>query len=162
MKSTQCFKKLIFLWLAIIFLPIWMSKQHNRKWWNSLPSSEGSSFWNQFHFACVFPRQQELSLWNTGLIPRVAWAQLWGTRASFHGMECVKLWWTGIKKIRLAVYDSYIPLNLKQGQCHQIKSDNVDPEQGYNHAQFERSHLNGDRKKADVNFFMRKYYIISL
>ena len=43
-------------------------------------------------------------------------------------------------------------MNLKQGQCHQIKSDNVDPEQGYNHAQFERSHFNGDREKADVIF----------
>ena len=30
--STHFFRKLIFLWLHIIFLPIWMSKQHNRKW----------------------------------------------------------------------------------------------------------------------------------
>ena len=47
----QCFRKLIFLWLAIIFSPIWKSKWCNRKWSGSLPSSEGSSFWNRFHLA---------------------------------------------------------------------------------------------------------------
>ena len=46
--------KLIFLWQAIVFLPIWTSKQSNRKWQSSLPSSEGSSFRTQFQFGCVF------------------------------------------------------------------------------------------------------------
>ena len=53
MKSIYpMFQKLIFLWLAIIFLPIWMSRQRNRK--SSLPSLEGCSFWNRFQFGYVF------------------------------------------------------------------------------------------------------------
>ena len=44
----------MFLWVAIIFPPIWMSKQCNRKWQSSLPLSEGSLFWNWFQFGCVF------------------------------------------------------------------------------------------------------------
>ena len=50
----QCFRELIFLWLATIFLWIWTSKQRKRKWKTSLPSSEGGSFWNWFQFGCVF------------------------------------------------------------------------------------------------------------
>ena len=49
----QCFRKLIFLLLAIVFSPIWMSKQWNRKWELS-PFIKRSSFWNQFQFGCVF------------------------------------------------------------------------------------------------------------
>ena len=36
-----------------------------------------------------FPRQQKQSLQNEGLIPQAASSHLLGTRASFHGMECV-------------------------------------------------------------------------
>ena len=42
-----CFRKLIFLWLAIIFSPIWMTKQRSRKWVLSLHRKEvnfGTSF----------------------------------------------------------------------------------------------------------------------
>ena len=34
--------------------PIWTSKQRSRKWQSSLPPLEGSLFWNQFQFGCVF------------------------------------------------------------------------------------------------------------
>ena len=72
MKSIyiQCFRKLIFLWLAIIFSQIWMSKQCHRKWEGFLPSSEGSLFWKWFQFGCVFQYKKS----------RVHW-----TRASFWG-----------------------------------------------------------------------------
>ena len=33
-------------------------------------------------------------------------------------------------------------VTLKQGQSHQTFNENVDPEQGYTHAKFERSHFN--------------------
>ena len=57
MKSIySLLQKLIFLWLAIIFLPIWTSKQCSRKWWSSPPTWEGNSFWNRFQFGCVFLR----------------------------------------------------------------------------------------------------------
>ena len=46
--SIYCFRKLIFLRLAIIFSLIWMSRQCNRKWWSSLPSWRGSLSWNWF------------------------------------------------------------------------------------------------------------------
>ena len=59
---------------TIIFKPIWMAKQRNRKWQSSLPSSEGSSFWKRFQFGCVFEE-------NKSRVCRM--------RASFHGMECV-------------------------------------------------------------------------
>ena len=65
-------QKLIFLWLAIIFLPIWPSKQHNRKWQSSLPSSEGSSFWNRFQFGCAFEDNK---------------SRIRGTRASFRRQQ---------------------------------------------------------------------------
>ena len=84
MKSIYCFRKLIFLWLAIIFSPIWMSKQCSSKWYSSLPSPLGSLFWNQCKFCCVF--QDDISsLLNEGLVPQAAWMQPWGTRASFRG-----------------------------------------------------------------------------
>ena len=65
---------IIFLWLTIVFSPIWTSKQRNRKWKSSLLSSEGSSFWNQFQFGCVFRDNK---------------SRVCETRASFCGMECV-------------------------------------------------------------------------
>ena len=37
-----------------------------------------------------------------------------------------------------AVFISNTPVTLKQSQSHQTYSDNADPEQGYNHAKFER------------------------
>ena len=46
------------------------------------------------------------------------------------------------KKTQLTVYISYIPVTLKQSQGHQTYHENVDPEQDYNHAKFERSHFN--------------------
>ena len=42
------------------------------------------------------------------------------------------------------------PVTLKQSQGHQTYHDNVDPEQGYNHAKFERSCLNGFQEKANI------------
>ena len=37
---------------------------------------------------------------------------------------------------------STTPVTLKQSQGHQTYHENVDPEQGYSHAIFERSHFN--------------------
>ena len=82
--------KLLFLWLAIIFLPIWTSKQYNRKWWSAFPSSEGSLFWNRFQFCCVFQENESRVHGTRDFIPWAAWAQLQGMRALSRGTECVK------------------------------------------------------------------------
>ena len=46
---------------------------------------------------------------------------------------------------------------LKQGQGHQIYNDNVDNEQGYNFAKFERSRFNDLREKKEKSqlFFFK-------
>ena len=43
---------------------------------------------------------------------------------------------------QFALYDSYTPVTLKQGQGHQAWNELVDPKQGYNHAKFERPPFN--------------------
>ena len=52
-----------------------------------------------------------------------------------------------------AAYISDTPVNLKQCQGHQTYHDNVDSNQGYNRAKFERSCFNGVQVKANVFFF---------
>ena len=53
MKSLYpMLQKTNFLWIAIVFPLIWVSKQRNRESQSSLPSTEGNSFWNWF--GCVF------------------------------------------------------------------------------------------------------------
>ena len=54
---------------------------------------------------------------------------------NYKGQEC--------KKTRFAVYISDTPVTLKQGQHHQSHHENVDPDQGQDHAKFERSHFHG-------------------
>ena len=45
--------------------------------------------------------------------------------------------------MQCTVYISNTPVTLKQSQGHQTYTDNVGPKEGYNHARFERSGLNG-------------------
>ena len=46
-------------------------------------------------------------------------------------------------------------MTLIQSQGHQSYNENVDPEQDYTHAKFERSCSNGVRKKTK-QFFLQK------
>ena len=55
--------------------------------------------------------------------------------------------------MQFAVFISDTPVTLKQSQGHQIYNDNVDPNQGYNLAKFERPSFDVVREKANVNFF---------
>ena len=64
-----------------------------------------------------------------------------------------KLQRTRIPYTQFAVYISDTPVTFKQSQGHQTYNDNVDPKQGYNHAEFDRFCFNGMREKANVNFF---------
>ena len=41
-------------------------------------------------------------------------------------------------------------MTVTQSQVHKTYSENVRPEQGYNHAKFERSRDNGVREKGNV------------
>ena len=41
-------------------------------------------------------------------------------------------------------------MTLKQSQSHQTDDENLDPEQGYNRAKFERSRLNSVQEKGSV------------
>ena len=49
-----------------------------------------------------------------------------------------------------------MPEILKLSQGHQTYHENVDPKQGYKHAQFERSCLNSVWEKATFKFFSSK------
>ena len=62
-----------------------------------------------------------------------------------------KLQRTRIQNMQSVVFISDIPVTLKQSQGHQSYNDNVDPNQGYYHAKFERSRLNGVWEKANIN-----------
>ena len=53
-------------------------------------------------------------------------------------------------KKRFAVYNSNIPVTLKQGQSHKIWYELVDPKQAYNHTKFEKPHFDSVREKANV------------
>ena len=57
--------------------------------------------------------------------------------------------------MQFADYISDTPVTLKQSQDHPTQNDNVDPKQGYNHAQFERSCLNGVQEKPTLIFFFQ-------
>ena len=48
-------------------------------------------------------------------------------------------------------------MTLKQSQGHQTYNENVDPEQGYNHAKFEWSRFNSVKEKGSIqDFFLNK------
>ena len=49
-------------------------------------------------------------------------------------------------------------MTLKQSQSHQTDDENLDPEQGYNRAKFERSRLNSVQEKGSVKvvFFFKR------
>ena len=58
-------------------------------------------------------------------------------------------------------------MTLKQSQGHQTYNENVDPEQVYNHAKFERSRFNSVREKSERGNMsvmclkhLRKYKIV--
>ena len=48
------------------------------------------------------------------------------------------------------------PVALKQSQDHQTYNENLDPEQGYNHAKFERSRFSSVWDKGDLQIFSNK------
>ena len=49
-----------------------------------------------------------------------------------------------------------MPVPLKYGQGYQTWYKLLEPEQGYNHAKFERLPLNSVRQKANIKFFCQK------
>ena len=51
------------------------------------------------------------------------------------------------------MYVSDKPVTLRQGQHQQTWKDSVKPEQGYNHAKFERFHFHVVREKANCFLF---------
>ena len=60
--------------------------------------------------------------------------------------------------MQFAVHISDTHVIFEQGQNHQTQKGNVDPEQHFNQAKFERSCFDGVREKANLDFFqMRKY-----
>ena len=61
-----------------------------------------------------------------------------------------KLQRTRIQNTQIAVYISDTLVTFKQRQGHQTKNDNVDSNQGYNHAKFERSCFKSVREKGNV------------
>ena len=56
------------------------------------------------------------------------------------------------KNPKHAIYISDTPVTFKQSQGHQLQNDNVDPKQGYNRPQFERSCFNGVQEKDHIFF----------
>ena len=46
-------------------------------------------------------------------------------------------------------------MTFKQCQGHQTYNENVDPEQGYTHAKFEKSCINSVQEKSSVTFFFQ-------
>ena len=46
-------------------------------------------------------------------------------------------------------------MTLRQSQGHKTYNENVDPEQGYNYAKFERSRFNSVREKANIKVFSK-------
>ena len=59
--------------------------------------------------------------------------------------------------MQFAVYVSDKPVTLKQSQGHQTYNENVNPEWGYNHAKFERSHFNSVWEKGNSKGFLSKW-----
>ena len=47
-------------------------------------------------------------------------------------------------------------MTLKQNEGHQICNENVDPEQGSNHAKFERSHYDSVQEKGNIQVFSKR------
>ena len=66
-----------------------------------------------------------------------------------------KLQRTRIQNVQFAVYISDTPVTLRQSQGHKTYNENVDPEQGYNYAKFERSRFNSVREKANIKVFSK-------
>ena len=64
-----------------------------------------------------------------------------------------KLLKTRIQNMKFAVIISDTPVTLKQSQGHQTYNENVDPEQAYNHAKFERSRCNSVPEKGNHQVF---------
>ena len=63
-----------------------------------------------------------------------------------------KLQCTRIEKAQFVVYFSDTPVTLKQSSVisHRTHNENVDPEQCYNNAKFERSRFNSVGEKCNV------------
>ena len=74
-----------------------------------------------------------------------------------------KLQWIRIHITQFAACISDTPVTLKHSQGHQTHNENKDSRQGYNHAKFERSRLNGVREKANAKVFeLENMSVISL
>ena len=63
---------------------------------------------------------------------------------------------TRIQNTHFALYISDKRVTLKQSQCYQTYSDNVNPKQGYNHAKFERCCFDGIQEKADFQVSFKR------
>ena len=50
-------------------------------------------------------------------------------------------------------------VTLKYGQGNQTWFELLDPEQGYNHAKFERHPLKSVHQKAEVKVFVNSHYL---
>ena len=46
-------------------------------------------------------------------------------------------------------------MTLKQSQGYQTYNENVDPEQGYNHAKFRKSRFNSVQEKGNAKFVFK-------
>ena len=56
---------------------------------------------------------------------------------------------------QVAVYESDIPMTLKQGQGHKTWYELVDAKHSYNDAKFEKPRLNSVREKANDKVFVK-------
>ena len=56
--------------------------------------------------------------------------------------------------MKFTVNISDTPVTLIHSQGQQSYNENVDPEQGYNHAKFERVCFNGVQEKANIKEFL--------
>ena len=54
------------------------------------------------------------------------------------------------KNTQFALDISDTPVTLKQSQDHQIYDENIHPEQGYNHAKFEKTWLERCSRKSQL------------
>ena len=46
-------------------------------------------------------------------------------------------------------------MTLEESQGHQTNNENLDPEEGYNHAKFERPRFGSVREKGNVEMFFK-------
>ena len=72
-----------------------------------------------------------------------------------HTVQWTKTY-TKTLKVQFAVYVSETPVTLEQSKGQRAYDENVDPEEGYNRAKFERYRFNSLREKGNVKGFFFK------